>query len=373
MTKNVFSGLNQTHRKILAIIRKIGAISRVDIAKATELNASVVTRHTRELLDLELIREGERLSGQRGQPAILLGINSDAAYACGVSFQLDRAKFVITNLAGNIIEQSSFAYDRSNVSRSGEMVRRVLNNYLEGHEQVRASFLGVGISLSGYYNPEKRSYTNRRALAEFVGRDLSVEFSATLGHAVVVENDGTAAALGEYYGNSSLKCENMVFMLIGFGIGGGVILGGKPFRGMHGNAGELGWLFPAHSFAQRPSGEDFLETLGPEVDGFAEFERVYEQCAEVRNRVAAWTGRTGYQLQSAALAAIAFLDPEYIVVGGVLPQKILDMIVSAINLESIYKAYPEYPRVRLAAAHHADLSMAIGASYLPFINDGIIA
>ena len=57
---------------------------------------------------------------------------------------------------------------------------------------------------------------------------------------VFVDNDANCAALGEYY--KSKKSDSFIFVTLGTGIGGGIILGGKLFTGRNGAAGELGHI-----------------------------------------------------------------------------------------------------------------------------------
>ena len=57
---------------------------------------------------------------------------------------------------------------------------------------------------------------------------------------VLVENDANCAALGEFYKAQNSK--NFVFVTLGTGVGGGVIINGKLFTGANGAAGELGHI-----------------------------------------------------------------------------------------------------------------------------------
>lgn len=57
---------------------------------------------------------------------------------------------------------------------------------------------------------------------------------------VFVENDANCAALGEYY--MAENAENFVFVTLGTGVGGGIIIGGKLFTGANGMGGELGHI-----------------------------------------------------------------------------------------------------------------------------------
>jgi len=65
--------------------------------------------------------------------------------------------------------------------------------------------------------------------------------SERLGVPVFVDNDATVAALAEAHDeNLELVAHNLVMLTIGTGVGGGIVLGGRIFRGATGGAGELG-------------------------------------------------------------------------------------------------------------------------------------
>lgn len=57
---------------------------------------------------------------------------------------------------------------------------------------------------------------------------------------VIVDNDATGAAVGEYKYGAGMGHDNMIFMTISSGVGGGIILNGQPVRGSYGSAGEIG-------------------------------------------------------------------------------------------------------------------------------------
>jgi len=59
---------------------------------------------------------------------------------------------------------------------------------------------------------------------------------------VYLENDANAAALGEYYFGAGKNIENFIYMSMDIGVGGGIISGGKLFRGSSGYAGEIGHM-----------------------------------------------------------------------------------------------------------------------------------
>jgi glucokinase len=66
--------------------------------------------------------------------------------------------------------------------------------------------------------------------------------AAACGLPVVLENDANAAVLGECWLGAGRECEDVVMLTLGTGIGGGIVLGGRLWRGRYDNAGELGHM-----------------------------------------------------------------------------------------------------------------------------------
>ncbi len=69
---------------------------------------------------------------------------------------------------------------------------------------------------------------------------LTKYLSEKLGVPIILENDANAAAFGEYKAGAAKNTTNFVALTIGTGIGSGVVLDGKIYRGNNGIAGELG-------------------------------------------------------------------------------------------------------------------------------------
>lgn len=86
---------------------------------------------------------------------------------------------------------------------------------------------------------------------EFPLRD---ELNKRLDVQLLLDNDANMAALGELYFGSSKPCRHLIYMTVSTGIGGGIIQGGKVYRGKDGAAGEFGRMIMA------PAGGD-LESL----------------------------------------------------------------------------------------------------------------
>ena len=77
-------------------------------------------------------------------------------------------------------------------------------------------------------------------LPSLINFELKAELQRRLGWPVFLENDANAAAVGEMWLGAARGCKDVVSVTLGTGVGGGVILNGKLWRGSHGSAGEIG-------------------------------------------------------------------------------------------------------------------------------------
>lgn len=105
------------------------------------------------------------------------------------------------------------------------------------HPQVSA----VGIGFPGFIDPISGNVSQSPNLPGLRDIDLVAPLQQRLGLPVIVENDALAAAYGEY-ALAGLNVPGLIYLGLGTGVGGGLILGSKPFPGEHGVAMEVGHL-----------------------------------------------------------------------------------------------------------------------------------
>jgi glucokinase len=126
------------------------------------------------------------------------------------------------------------------ISRLLELGRDAVVEAGVAWDDVRA----VGIACGGPLDPVAGVIQSPPNLPGWDDVPLVALVSAALDRPTVVDNDATAAALAEWwYGaGRSRDVQTLVYMTISTGVGGGLVLDGRLFRGAAGNAGELGHL-----------------------------------------------------------------------------------------------------------------------------------
>jgi glucokinase len=161
-------------------------------------------------------------------------------------------------------------------------------------------------------------------LANFDFRDRMRERH---GLPVAIDNDANAAAIGEWHAGAARGARNVVMLTLGTGIGGGLILDGRPFRGATGRGAELGHIVVEYDGPACPcGGRGHLEAVaaGPAADRAAQ--ALYGEGATARELV-----RKGHAGEAEAVEALAEIgrrlgagiasfmnvfEPEIVVVGG---------------------------------------------------------
>jgi len=105
---------------------------------------------------------------------------------------------------------------------------------------VEAGARGAGVGCAGLINSEEGVLYSSPNLPGWKDVPLREIFSENLSLPVVVDNDVNCAAYGEFLFGSGRDFDNFVCVTLGTGVGGGLIIGGRMYRGFSGQAGELG-------------------------------------------------------------------------------------------------------------------------------------
>ena len=102
------------------------------------------------------------------------------------------------------------------------------------------SVVAASLMVPGAVDSDKAVVVQAPNLPSLVNFGLKAALEHRLGWPVFLENDANAAAVGEMWLGAARGCHDVVSVTLGTGVGGGVILDGKLWRGAHGSAGEIG-------------------------------------------------------------------------------------------------------------------------------------
>lgn len=115
-----------------------------------------------------------------------------------------------------------------------------IENILKTHGIDRSQVRGIGVGVPGPI--DETGLVNRCVNLNWGVFNLHDTLGALTGMRIVGGNDANCAALGEYYHGGGMGASSALFVTLGTGVGGGVILDGKLLGGAHGCAGEIGHI-----------------------------------------------------------------------------------------------------------------------------------
>ena len=359
--------LNEPQRRLLMQLRIEGAAPRTRLAQLLGMNGATMTRLTQSLLALDLIEELDPHDAQvRGRPMVPLTVCGRGGWAIGATPHPGWLELVIVDFRGRPLVHDTAPFDSPDPRVFAQSVEARLQGLAATHGFMRGRFLGMGVAVPGYAVPGDR---NRRIVVDRVAGWNEVPLADMLGDAlgmpVWIENDASAAALAEYYQEGVIgRYRSVLTLFLGHGIGGGLIAERDLFLGEHGNAGEVGRLFPGHG--ERPSGIDLLRVLREarvSIDSLADIEGLLNAQAPL---IAAWTDRVIEQLDQAVISGTVWLDPGAIIVSGALPLALLRRIAEGLSVRSRNRS--DGYRSTLPMIHASSIgsrAVVIGAAMIP--------
>ena len=103
-----------------------------------------------------------------------------------------------------------------------------------------AAICGIGIGSTGMLDPIRGAWTDVDFLPGWEGKNPVEDLSREFGVSAAMENDGDAGALAETYWGAGKGKSRLVYVTVGTGIGGGIILDGHLYRGVAGSHPEIG-------------------------------------------------------------------------------------------------------------------------------------
>ncbi|MGD9986761.1 ROK family protein, partial [Pseudonocardia sp.] len=210
--------------------------SRAAVAAATGLTRGTVSSHVDDLLADGMLVELEARRGGRGRPANPLQLNPSGPCGVGVEIGVDEVAACIADLTGTVrVVRRVPSSHRRRPPEEG--LRRAATLVAEIVAGAGLAVAGVRVALPGVVTPDG---VLQRAPNLPRWQDVGVAglFGALVDAPVTAANEADLAALAELWTGQGLR--DMLFVSGGVGVGAGIVLDGRLFRGAGGRAGELG-------------------------------------------------------------------------------------------------------------------------------------
>ena len=341
----MLTGTNLTYTKaynfriVFETIRLNGPISRAEVARRTNLTAQTVSNIVNRLLERYFILEGNKLQKQRGAPSTNLMVNPDGAYSVGIDFNRDHLTGILVDLAGNVKTKYFYEVDSPYPEEAVKLISDTITQ-LSDNKTVREShFCGVGIGLPGpleineknevsnFINPKAFPHWNHVPIGEMIKKQVNTQ--------IFIENNASAATIGELWYGAGKNKSNFLYVFLGAGLGGGLVINGNIFEGSNRNSGELGFFpyfdqkSPLSNSEEPHVGEHFnlnhlykwLKEKGVVANRPEDLGNLFDNKNEVFSE---WLEQGKSYLTPVLLFAEYFVDMETIILGGRLPSTVIE-------------------------------------------------
>lgn len=224
--------------KVFWAIYREREISRVELAEITGLTKPTVSFVVERLLSQGLIIQtgfGESTGGRKPEK---LRINPDGAYFIGIKVGNKGITGLVINLLGEIKREEKVLWNGETRESALHKIEGVIETLL-GYAPKP---LGVGFALPGQVDYERGVALSAHNLPFWREVPLKEAISTRFNLPVLIEHDARAMAIAEKWFGEGQNLKNFLYIKIGQGIGAGIMLMGKPYKGFRGLAGEIGHM-----------------------------------------------------------------------------------------------------------------------------------
>jgi glucokinase-like ROK family protein len=227
---------------VLNTLRLHAPISRARVANLTGLNRSTVSNIVNVLIEEGLVFEDQQESNGIGRPGITLGLRPDGGAVIGVEIGVGFISVLLTNFVAKplweIRVQTTSLQSQTEIINLAE---KYIDQALAIAKEHGLRPLGVGVGLPGLVNIRLGNLIMAPNL-HWNNVPLRLIWNQRFQLPIYVDNEANLAALGEYYFGIARNIDNFIYLSSDIGLGGGIMIDGRLFRGAHGYGGEIGHI-----------------------------------------------------------------------------------------------------------------------------------
>ncbi|WP_165372728.1 ROK family transcriptional regulator [Pengzhenrongella frigida] len=372
---------------VLDLVRTRAPISRVELADLTGLTQAAISHAVRALLDDGLLQETGLREWTGGKPRVMLTLDPLARCSVGVQLGADWVVVVVTDARGAVITRTRVRGARR--ERPDDVVAAIavhIDVLLRAAGIDRDRVVGVGLAVPGTIDLDAGVILVSRTLERWQAYPVRSALSTAVGLPVIMDNDATAAAVGEYWSGRTSRAAAHCTLYMSAGIGAGIVVDGTIYRGASANTGPLGHLHlhrqgrdpgptledqaAPRAVARRArealaAGGRSIVRLSAADDPFVDFGAVATAAVQGDPLCAALVEESAEYLADAAVMLANILDVDSIVLAGPSFSTAGSLYVAVIErrLRAEFHAAERHGVEVTLSAHVADAS-ALGAAAL---------
>jgi len=203
-----------------------------------DLSVPTITKLISEMCEDGYINDYGKLETSGGRHPSLYGLNPESGYFVGVDIKHFAINIGLINFKGDMVElKMDIPYLFENSKEGLDKLCQLISNFILNAEVDAEKILNINVNVSGRVNPESGFSFSQ---FNFEERPLADILSEKIGYPVTIDNDTRAMTYGEYMQGSVKGEKDIIFVNVSWGLGIGIIIDGKIYKGKSGFSGEFG-------------------------------------------------------------------------------------------------------------------------------------
>lgn len=370
---------NLNERRILTLLRMESELTRAEVARRLSLNRSTVTNLVDGLLERNLLTVNEKVSyasnvrPDTGRPGVNIALNPSGCFFVGVEIGVEVLRFVLFDMSLCVVEKAQVRIAPPHTpEKAVQQISAQLIKYQRdaGYGNLIQS---VCVTVPGLVRND--GLVVNLVIVGWRDVDFLGLLAKKLSVPVQIENDANAAAFGEVYCHPKQIQGLTVFLKLGIGCGGAVIINDRILKGSSGFGGDFGHMRilqdgPLCNCGQTGCLEPLvsLKALQNYLDGEsastnAEPEEIAAYAASGNASAIAAARHLERYLSIGLISLTNIFNPKNIILGGEM-RPIIAFVLSDLRNSVAAGIIPGIPAPNINLSQNGEFECAIGAAAL---------
>ena len=231
----------QHNRLILNLLWTEREISRADLSRRTGLSRSTISAIVNDLLSTGLVAEAYAGISTGGRRPIMLEFQDAASFIVGIELGATHISCVLTDLRCTLRASWSASVPvRDEPALALDKMSTAVQSVLDAAEVRPTQVLGIGVAVPSPVDTKRPAELLPLIVPKWKGYNIAKHLETNFSRPVLVDNDANLGALAELWWAAGPSVRNLAYIKVATGIGAGLIVDGRIFRGSGGIAGEIG-------------------------------------------------------------------------------------------------------------------------------------
>lgn len=227
-----------TRKRIINFYMNNRSSTIPELSKELNLSIPTVAKIIAEMYDDGYVMNYGKMETNKGRSPTLYGLTPNSGYFVGVDIKKSNLNLGLMNFIGDFVKMDlGVPYHYENTQQGLDRLCDDIKEFIEHLDVDKERILNIGINISGRVNPE---IGHSFSLFNFEERPLVDIMAEKIGYPVTIDNDTRAMTYGEMMKGCVKGEKNVIFVNLSWGVGCGLIINGELHTGKSGFSGEFG-------------------------------------------------------------------------------------------------------------------------------------